>query len=139
MGEEWYARRLVKGVDTNLLARFVMRDDPEQADKAESVLRDGAFVSLTVFLELSWLLGSRYRLDRREIAHALDAILELPSVEVAEREGIGWAVDRFRKGADLADMVHLVAAGSRPAFVTFDRNLAKAAGRDTPVSVETLT
>lgn len=138
MGEERHARRLVKAVDTNLLARFVMRDDPMQADLAESVLRDGAFVPLTVFLEFAWLLGSRYRLERAEIVHALEAILELPSVSVAERAGVAWAVGRYRKGADLADMIHLVAARSRSAFVTFDRSLAKSAGRDAPVAVETL-
>lgn len=139
MGEERRTRLFVKAVDTNVLARYIVRDDPLQAERAEQVLRDGAFLPITVLLETAWLLAVRYGLGRRNAALAIATVLDLPSVEVADEALTRWAIGRVEGGADIADMFHLVAARSRDAFVTFDTGIEKEAGSDAPVMVETLS
>ena len=138
MGQERRERRLVKAVDTNVLARFLTRDEPRQADRAEEVLRAGAFVPVTVLLETVWLLRSRYGLNRRDAARAVDRLIELPTVEVDDPDLIRWALARSVRGADIADMLHLIGGRSREAFLTFDKKIAPAAGSRSPVPIETL-
>ena len=125
-------------LDTSILARYIVRDAPEQAAMAERMLRQSCYVPVTVILELSWLLQSRYRMPRADIAANLEDLLALPDVMIADEDLVRWAIGRYAGGADLADMLHLVA--SRPALrlATFDRRLVRAAGPDSPVPVETL-
>ncbi len=51
---------------------------------------------------------------------------------------VHWAIGRSAKGADIADMIHIAASRHQAAFATFDRGVARAAGPDSPVPVETL-
>lgn len=118
--------------------RLLVNDDPRQVTAAKAIVsRDFALLP-SVVLETAWVLGSRYEWPRARIAEALAALVDLPTLREAP-PGIGWVIERFASGADFADMVHLAAAGSAEAFVTFDRRLAKAAGPDTPVPIETLS
>lgn len=115
-----------------------MRDDPVQTPIADAVLRSGVFVPITVVLETAWLLRSRYRLGRGELATALRALLDMPDVTVDSADGIRWAISRAEVAGDLADLVHLVASRNVDAFATFDEDVAAAAGDEPPVAVETL-
>jgi hypothetical protein len=53
-------------------------------------------------------------------------------------DGIHRALDRYRHGADIADMLHLIGARGATRFTTFDRGLVKRAGANPPLAVETL-
>lgn len=128
----------MKSVDTNLLVRFVLQDDERQANIAREILAEHCFAPATVFLELAWVVQSRGGADRKATARTLHTLLELPTLAVERADQVRWAIDRFVEGADLADMLHLIASAQTDAFVTFDRSLARLAGRDTPVPVETL-
>lgn len=128
----------MKAVDTNILARLLMVDDKSQAAAAARLVKSGVYIPLTVFLEIAWLLRSRYRLTRVETAEALRVLLELPDVVIEARDGIVWAVNRFETRGDFADFIHLVASAQADVFLTFDRALAPAAGDDGPVQVETV-
>jgi predicted nucleic-acid-binding protein len=126
-------------IDTNVALRLILADDSRQLAAIETKLVDHKFfVSLTVFLETGWVLESRYALSRHEVAGALNALLELDSIEVARAHHALWAVEQYRLGADLADMLHLVSSAKRDGFLTFDRRLAAKAGSDVPVVIETL-
>lgn len=129
----------MKAVDTNVLARYITGDDPAQAEQATALLAQPFFVADTVFLETAWLLSSYYRLDRATLAATLRDLLSLPTIAVRDHDGLLWTVDRFAAGADLADMIHLVASAGLDAFVSFEKHLAKGAGPDTPIAVERLT
>ena len=97
-----------------------------------------AWVSNTVWVELGWVLGKRLRLDRAVVSAALSSILAIDTIHTADRHGLSWAIERYRLGADWADVVHLIAArGVADTFVTFDRGVAGQA-EGTPVLVETL-
>lgn len=128
----------MKAVDTNILVRFVIRDDEAQVQLAMQVLVEPCFISCTVLLETAWVLSSRYQLTREDLSATLNDLVRLPSVTVSNAETIGWAIERFAAGADFADMMHLVSAHGADGFVTFDRRLARAAGPAAPLPIEIL-
>lgn len=130
----------LKAVDTNILARYLMRDDPVQTPLAEAQLVQPSFVSHTVLLETAWLLSSRYRVRRADLAATLRDVVRLPELHINDEDLVIWAIDRFRDGADFADMLHLVTAQAAAvdAFVTFDAGIVAEAGPTSPVAVETL-
>jgi predicted nucleic-acid-binding protein len=55
-------------IDTNVLARFLIRDDQAQFERAQKLIRREAasgepvFVSLVVLLEVEWVSTQRYKL-----------------------------------------------------------------------------
>ena len=129
----------MKAVDTNVLARLILQDDEQQMMIARRIVGEPVWVSSTVWIELGWVLDRRLGLDRTIVADALQALLMIETIRTADRAGLDWAIERFRAGADWADMVHLVAArGAADSFATFDRGVGSRAGPDSPVVVETL-
>jgi predicted nucleic-acid-binding protein len=126
-------------IDTNVVLRFLLGDDPGQAKVAESCVAGGTFVAHGVLMEAEWVMRAGYRLDRTRIADLLVDLLEIDSVELDDREELRWAIDRYRHGADWADLLHLISCRAHPAFATFDRSLAKEAGAKSPVRIELLT
>ena len=128
----------MKAVDTNILARLILQDDEEQAATAAAVLGDPVWIAARVWVELGWVLGKRLRIDRNIVCDAMQTLLAMETVHVADREGIAWAIERHRAGVDWADALHLVMAPSvADTFVTFDRDIARRAP-DAPVAIETL-
>jgi predicted nucleic-acid-binding protein len=127
----------LKAVDTNVLARFLLRDDDEQARLAETVLAKPVWVTTSVWLELGWVMGKQLNLQRQTLADMLEALLELETINTADGAGLRWAVDRLRAGADWADVVHLISAsGNAATFCTFDAKLKRQAGSASPVGIE---
>jgi predicted nucleic-acid-binding protein len=129
----------MRAVDTNILARWLLGDDPVQSVLAAQVLGEPAHVSLTVLTELGWVLEKALGIPRPVVGRMLEKVIDLEHVQVEKRSSVLWAINRFHQGADWADMMHVVAAsGTAPVFATFDRRIARDAGEDSPVSVETL-
>jgi predicted nucleic-acid-binding protein len=129
----------VRAIDTNLPARLIMGDDAAQAAKAAQIVAAGVFVPVTVLMELGWLLERRYGLTRADAHAAISAFLESETVSVHDRDLIGWAMERYRLGKPLSDMLHIVAAVGADTFATFDADVRKQAGAEPPVPVELLT
>lgn len=127
----------LKAIDTNVVVRIIVRDDPDQVSVVDALLEQSLFVPITVLLETVWVLSSRYRMPRLDIADALQRLLDLPAIAVDDPALIVWALEQFRQGADFADMLHLVASREAEALVTFDRSMPKAA-ENSPVPVVTL-
>jgi predicted nucleic-acid-binding protein len=128
-----------RAIDTNVLVRWITRDDPVQATLADTVFANETYVPLTVLIETAWVLKGRgYALDRSAIADVLERVLATESVLLDHEAGVRWAIGRYRDGADFADMVHLVSASGLDRFITFDRQLARQAGEAPPLPVETL-
>lgn len=69
------------GIDTNVLVRFLVRDEEEQFVRAQDLIcretgkDDPVFVSLLVLLETEWVLRSRYKLAKQEILSAFSDLL----------------------------------------------------------------
>lgn len=129
----------MRAIDTNVALRLVLRDDPAQLAVARAVFADGGlFLPRSVVLEIEWVLRGLRKLDREQVSTELTRLCRLGGVTVEGLPGVAWAIERYRLGADLADMIHLTSAAECDAFLTFDRALADDAGPDTPVPVETL-
>jgi predicted nucleic-acid-binding protein len=121
----------VRAVDTNVLARFYLRDDATQGRIAADVLSAGdVFVPKTVVLELEWVL--RYVADQLEdkVIECLAHLIALPGVIVEDRDEIETALDHCRNGIDFADALHLAASKACTELLTFDdRGYARKARR----------
>jgi predicted nucleic-acid-binding protein len=129
----------VRALDTNVLARLILQDDDLPTRVAEAAVRDPFWVTLTVWVELGWLLYKRLGLDRLVVAEALQTIATIETAHMSDPDGIGWAIAQFRHGADWADMIHVVAAkDAADRFATFDAGIAHRIGDDTPMPIETL-
>jgi predicted nucleic-acid-binding protein len=126
----------VIGLDTNILARFLLQDDRLQSPKADAIMgsltvEDPGWVGVATLLELVWVLGSKNRFDRMAIASALDQILSREEIAIEQPDCVQNALLLFRKGnADFADC--LIASSAKAAgcsrTVTFDRIAARATG-----------
>jgi predicted nucleic-acid-binding protein len=128
----------VKALDTNVVLRLLLGDDPVQSVLAEAIVQDRCWIGLTVLIEVAWVLGSRYRLSRAETAQVLRSLAAYGSVQLEARAAALWAIDRYDEGGDIADLLHVAAARDAEAFVTFDQAIERSAGPDTPVAIETL-
>ena len=130
---------MVLAVDTNIVVRLIVNDDEQQVAAIRKAMETNDFmVPLSVILETEWVLRSRYRYGRDRILTALQAIIALEGIEVEKRQDIEWALARYRYGADLGDMLHLVAAGPVDGFLTLDADMKKRAGRNPPVGITML-
>lgn len=123
-------------LDTNVLVRFLVADDEEQAARAGELMgalsedRPG-FVGREVMIELVWVLERAYGYRRDEIAGTVEALLGARELRIEEAQRVGRAADRYRQGgAGFSDqMVWLAAeAAGCEAVATFDRRAARIAG-----------
>lgn len=128
----------MRALDTNILARYAVGDDPEQARLAAEVLAGPCFVPDTVLLETAWLLSSRFKQPRAIVADTLRDLLQMPQLSVNDAERIHWAIDRFAAGADFADMIHIAGSLGADSFISFEKRLARIAGPDAPLPIEAL-
>ena len=129
---------LVRSIDTNVLARFIVRDDAAQAEAATQILRGDVLLTATVLLETVWLLASRYGMPRSTVSDSHTDIIGLSNETVRDEQLVIWSLDRLRNGADFADMMHLVESREASIFATFDKQVAKQAGTESPIEIETL-
>lgn len=122
------------GLDTNVLVRWIMDDDPRQATRVRRLLeevrelRSALFVPSTVMLELEWVLRSRYKLDKPTVLSALNALLETQELEFQDEPALERALSLYRQSAaDFADCMHAGQCGSagRTPMITFDDTAAR--------------
>lgn len=133
-------------IDTNVLLRFLIKDEPAQSALAFELIRtrcteaDPGFVSLVAVAELAWALDKVYRLERKELGDALQALFLSPCFLVQSSGEVFQAVDLYRKGEmDFHDALIGLAGrqhGCATTF-TFDRGAARSA-TFTRLSAETL-
>lgn len=123
-------------IDTNVVVRFLVNDEPRQAASAKALIeQQRVLVTATVMMETEWVLRGAYGQDRRRVVRALHAFARLPNVELDDGERIVQALDWAEAGLDFADALHLAASVTTEAFVTFDRHLVRRAGKLGAVSV----
>jgi predicted nucleic-acid-binding protein len=124
----------VKGIDTNILVRFLIRDDLKQLRAASRFIEDDCseqepgFVNQIVLAELVWVLERGYKLERSKVVAALDALLLARQLSIEHPEDVRAAIRDYMNGEDFADGL-IVAWNTRLGCeytATFDR---RAAGR----------
>lgn len=126
----------MKGVDTNVLVRYIVQDDPLQSKLAtqfmehECTVDSPAFINGVVLCEMVWVLESAYEYSRQEIAKVIEQILRTREFYIYQPEILWQSLWGYRhKGADFAD--HFIASinshGGCEYTVTFDKKASKAA------------
>jgi predicted nucleic-acid-binding protein len=122
----------MRALDTNVLARFFVDDaDDAQAAKqrpaAVAALAERCFVSVTVMLELEWVLRGFYELPAKDVSRVLRALASIAHVTLEDRDAVLAALDAFDRGVDFADALHVARSSRAAVFATFDRRLARRA------------
>ena len=125
------------GVDTNVLVRYLIRDDQSQYEKARRLIvrevskGEPVLVSLLVLLESEWVLRSRYELPKSEIVAAFSALLDTADLAFEDEPSVEHAIYLWKdSSADFADCLidaRNLRLGCR-ATATFDGRALKLAG-----------
>jgi predicted nucleic-acid-binding protein len=123
------------GIDTNVLVRYVVRDDEAQyaaaAEALESLTETSpGFVAQVVLAELYWVLARSYRYSPATCLAVIRLLVATASLEFDDAEGVVRALELAETGADFGDAL---IQGAMELFgaaetVTFDRGAARALG-----------
>jgi len=120
------------GVDTNVLIRLFITEEPQSAKSAEFFAArspdDPAYVSLMVIAESVWVLQRKYKQGAEQVSRVIQSILDSDDFVVERRELLEWALANYvHVRMDFADL--LIARASALAgavhVATFDRDAAK--------------
>lgn len=120
----------MKALDTNVLVRFLVRDDKRQAEtiyrifkKAESD-RKVFFVPLLVVLETVWVLESVYKIPRQEILDSINELILMPILKFETQPAILNFISSARETKmDLSDLLiaHSAKFSGCECVLTFDK------------------
>ncbi len=86
------------GVDTNILVRYLTKDDEKQWKQASEIIESGeqCFIANIVLCELVWVLrGKPYQFSRGEISNAINLMLQCSTFEFENRSVVYQALQRF--------------------------------------------
>jgi len=124
------------GLDTNVLVRYIMQDDPRQSAKATKLIESleadrPGFIGMVSIVELYWVLTSCYDLTNDQVRQALDLLLRTRQIVVDRADQVLRALKVFETGkADFADCLieRAAAAAGCEKTMTFDVSAARHAG-----------
>jgi predicted nucleic-acid-binding protein len=128
-------------LDTNVLVRFLVEDDPAQSRRAKALLQkaidasETCFVSDVVVCETVWVLGTSYKVSRKEIGNILGQLLRAQHLAFPSAERLGRALGAYESGrGDFADYLIREWAGDAgcTTVATFDGDLLKESGFTAP-------
>ena len=126
------------GLDTNVLVRYIVQDDPRQAAKAVHLIENECgetrpgFITVVVLVELVWVLEDCYRSVKAEIIAILQRILRTKQFVIEDAETVWKAARLFEATrADFSDCLidRVGAAHACEYTATFDKQAAKAGMR----------
>src|SRR5437868_14811538 len=127
----------MKGLDTNVLVRYLTQDDPFQSRAATELIErrltqsEPGFVSLVTMVESVWVLKRVYGFSNDEIARAIEGMLRSDTLLIQnEQEGfMAMAVMKTARGSFADALVSALGTWAGcTATVTFDRRAARLAG-----------
>ncbi|HEY4115159.1 MAG TPA: type II toxin-antitoxin system VapC family toxin [Rhizomicrobium sp.] len=129
----------MRGLDTNVLVRFLLRDDPRQAKAAKTAIDqaiaagEALVVSLLVMLETEWVLRASAGLEKSAVLSVFKQLLESRELAFESERVLEQALYDFENSnADFADCLlvaqyrHLGCA----TMLTFDIRAARLAGSE---------
>ncbi|MGK6316516.1 PIN domain-containing protein [Neorhizobium sp. DT-125] len=122
------------GIDTNVLVRFILDDDPVWSPAAAKFMaealtpQNAGYINLLTLAEVVWALKKEARFDRAKLVGVIEALLESENLVLGEAGVVERALGRFRKGnADFADylIAELNSANGAEPTVTIDKRAAR--------------
>jgi predicted nucleic-acid-binding protein len=117
------------GLDTNVLLRLFLEDDPAQSDQARRFVSAAAadepcVVNPVVLAEFAWTLARNFKKKRLEAARLIEGLLSMDDLEVPHRRAAERALAAYRSGkADFPDyfLAEINIELGCASTVTFDR------------------
>ena len=115
-------------IDTNVLVRFFVEDDPEQSELAAEILESADIIAigLQALCEFAWVLNSHYKTSRADISASIRRLLGTVNV-VVNRPAVESGLAVLDAGGDFADGV-IAYEGQwlgGETFVTFDKRASR--------------
>jgi len=124
----------VIALDTNVLVRFLVEDDPVQTERARALLQrtiesnSSCYVSDIVMCEIVWVLERSYKFRRSDISQVLERLLQAKGLTFFSAERLASALESYNKGrggfADYLIREHARTRGCE-AVATFEKKLLK--------------
>ena len=124
------------GIDTNVLVRYLVQDDPDQGKKAARFIASECsadapgLINRIVMCELVWVLESAYGYPREKVVLALEKILRTTQFSIEDHQEAWMSFREYQAGGDFADS--FIAAVNRRVgcvhTVTFDRKAGRRPG-----------
>lgn len=125
------------GLDTNILVRYLAQDDPEQSLQASEIIErrlseaDPGFISIVAMVETVWVLDRAYGLSGRDIAAAVERMLQADALAIESEQEVFTAMTALKEGrGSFADAL-IAALGAKAgcsATLTFDRKALRLPG-----------
>ena len=90
------------GIDTNVLVRYLVRDDQSQYERARRLIHrevntgEPVLVSLLVLLEMEWVLRSRYELAKPDIVAVFSSLLQTVELALEDEPSVEHAIYSWR-------------------------------------------
>lgn len=124
----------MKGIDTNILIRFLIGDDTKQAKQAYNLFKKAEaskselFVPLLVVLEIIWVLESVYEISRTSILDSLSDLTLMPILKFENQSTLQQFIHAAHSNKyDLSDLliVHSAKSSGCEQIITFDKKASK--------------
>ena len=122
------------GLDTNILVRYLTQDDPVQSRRAVEVMerrlteKNPGFISIVAIVETVWVLDRAYGFSDREIAAAVERVLQTDALVVENEQEVFTAMLALKKRRGAFADALIGALGTRAGCshtLTFDRKAAR--------------
>jgi predicted nucleic-acid-binding protein len=122
------------GLDTNVLVRYLVQDEPAQAARATRLIehelsdRDPGYIGLVVLVETCWVLKRLYGATPAELRDTVRDLLDTRQLVFERLAVVAAALARLGDGAgDIADALVLEGASQAgcASSVTFDKAAVK--------------
>ena len=108
-------------IDTNVLVRFLTRDDEQQFQKTVRLFAgNNIFIPTTVILETERVLRYAYGFAQSAILDAFSRTFGLPNLRIQHPDSVAESIELARQGLDFADALHLASCRDCDSFATFD-------------------
>lgn len=122
----------MRAIDTSVLVRLLVRDDPDQVEKAETFVASGAWVSHLVLAESVWVLASVYDLNSDRIITVVQMLLEHDQLVLQDGNVVEAALNAFRRrpavGFSDCLIVEIARKAGHHPVGTFDRSMSRLDG-----------
>jgi len=123
----------VPSLDTNVLVRFLVADDPSQFRQACGLIKSvideqSLWVPTSVIVELEWVLRSLYEFNKDDIIETFVMLLEARELTFQDEGVLEVAVNLYTEhNTDFADCLHLASSFiyEQTPLWTFDRKLSR--------------
>lgn len=117
-------------LDTNLLARLLLRDDKRQHARVVQLLagQQDFTAPVSVMLELVWVLEVN-DCSSADIVRGLNLLMGLPNFKPQQADALRLALLGYAQGLDFADALHLALSHGSQEMATFDKAFARKAGK----------